>query len=233
MKNRTKNNIIFSIEVSIYAILFIVFFSLFFVDVSIDVVNIIYISFISISFGWMFASGFIFTKTDNAVHNKMQKSKFVPTNSSLSRNYKRRGLLGVIVIWLIYLLVIGIFKFLGLISWQLFLMGASAMFILNSIFTRKICLLSLLILHNKNNCCKSCGINDWDYLIFASALVFAPKISLIATILNICIIVFSCIVFIFWEYNYHKHPERFYPETNANLSCKNCLKQCKWKEKLN
>ena len=229
MKNKTKNTMIFSIEVSIYAILSIVFFSLFFVDINVNIVNIIYISFISISFGWMFASGFIFTKTDNAVHNKMQKGKFVPTNYSLSVNYKRRGLIGVIVIWLIYFLVIGIFKFLGLISWQLFLMGACAMFILNSIFTRKFCLLSVLFLHNKYNCCKYCGINAWDYLIFSSALIFAPKISIFTTILNICIIVFSCIIFILWEHNYRKHPERFYPETNANLSCKNCLKHCKWK----
>ena len=185
------------------------------------------------SFGWMFASGFIFTKIDNAVHNKMKKSKFVPTNTSLEKTFKRRGLFGVVIVWLIYLWVIGIFKFLGLVSWQLFLMGASAMFILNSIFTRKICLLSVFVLHNKNNCCKSCGINAWDYLIFSSALVFAPKISLIATILNICIIVFSCIIFILWEYNYHKYPERFYPETNANLSCKNCLKQCKFRMNTN
>ena len=116
---------------------------------------------------------------------------------------------------------------MGLLSWYIFLMGACFMFALNSVFIRKICLLSILVMGNRNNCCKSCGINSWDYAIFASALVFAPNISPVATVINWSIIGVSVALLLIWEINYHKHPYRFYPETNKNLSCAICLKRCK------
>ena len=195
------------------------------------IANIIYILFILVSFGYLFMIEFVFRKFDNAVHYKMLKKYYVPNQGIHTRTYKRKGVIAVLFLWLVYLLFLGAIKRLGFLSWQVFLIGACIMFMLNSIFIRKICLLSVFFLHNKSHCCKNCGINSWDYAIFASSLVFAPKLSIVATILNWIIIVISFAILIVWEYNYHKHPYRFYPETNATLGCKNCLKQCKYMQK--
>lgn len=231
MKNKKKNNILFAVEAAFFGFFCVLFLALnFFGNIPIKTANIIYIAFIAVSFGWLIAYEFVFEKYDNAVHFKFQKSKYVPTaGAQTKKDHKRKGILGVILLWIAYLAFIGALKYLGILNWQLFLAGASFMFLLNSVFTRKACLLSIIFLHNKNNCCKNCTINCWDYAIFASALIFAPYLSIAATILNAAILIYSAVMMIIWEYNYHKYPYRFVQETNKALSCKNCLKQCKHK----
>jgi len=195
--------------------------------------NIIYISFIGGSFAWLFLSGFVFKKLDIASHSKMFAKNYTPSNVTIDKSkFKRKGIKFIILIWLMYLVALSICSILNIITWQLFLMGACVMFILNSIFTRKFCLLSLLVLHNKNNCCRNCGINGWDYAIFASSLIFAPRLSIVSDILNIIILLIALAIFIIWEYTYHKYPERFYQNTNLNLSCINCNKDCLFKKKI-
>lgn len=228
---KLKNNIYFLIEILIYSILLISFLLLNFFNISQNFANLIYISFIILSFGWLFINGLILKTTDIAVHNKMFQKFYKATNKTLLFSAKRKGLWIIVILWIFYLSTIALLKYFNFLTWQIFLAGACIIFMLNSFFTRKVCLLSLLFLHNKNNCCKNCGINSWDYLIFSSALFFAPKLSLFATVLNIVIIIFSLIIFISWEIVYHNHPERFYQETNANLTCKNCSKQCIIKNK--
>jgi hypothetical protein len=187
--------------------------------------------FVLVSFGYLFALEFVFKKYDNAVHFKMFKKYYIPTGNARKEKYTRKGIASIILLWIAYLLFVALLKQLGFLSWYIFLAGACFMFILNSFFVRKTCLLSVLFLHNKNNCCKNCGINSWDYAIFASALIFAPELSLVATIINWIIIGISIVILVIWEINYHKHPYRFYPETNKTLGCDNCLKQCKHKGK--
>lgn len=231
MDKKRKNNILFAIETTFFGFFTVLFSVLNFFDfIPIETANIIYIVFMIISFGWLIAYEFVFEKYDNAVHFKYQKSKYIPTaGAQTKKDHKRKGIVGVILLWIAYLAFIGIVKYFGFLSWQLFLAGASFMFLLNSVFTRKICLLSVLFLHNKNNCCKNCTINCWDYAIFASALIFAPYLSVYATVLNVAILIYSAIMMVIWEYNYHKYPYRFVQDTNQALSCKNCLKQCKRK----
>lgn len=233
MNKRTLNNVLFFIEVSVYIICIIVFTILSMYDIcSKEIASIIYSVFMIISFGYLLLLEFVFKKYDNAVHYKMFEKYYIPNNGIRRKSYKRKGLIGVIILWIFYLIFIAIIRKLGYLSWQLYLIGASIIFIFNSIFTRKTCLLSVLFMHNEANCCKNCGINCWDYLIFASALVFAPRFNLFTRILNIVIIVISLAMMILWEYNYHKYPYRFYPETNKALECRNCLKQCKYKKAL-
>lgn len=232
MTNKKLNSLFFAIESAFFGGGCITFLILnFFFDVPEKWGNILYITFITISFGWLFTYEFILKKFDNAVHFKMFEKYYVPTKRAETKtDYKRKGLVGVIILWIVYLIMIFMVKKLGFLSWELFLAGAGFMFLLNSIFTRKKCLLSVMFLHNKNHCCKNCGINSWDYLIFASALIFAPELSVVASIINYLIIALSTIMLITWEYTYKKHPERFYQETNKALSCKNCLKQCHSKD---
>ena len=227
MRRYKLNNIIFVTEIAVFTICAIIFAVLgIWGNISNYTANILYIIFIAFSFGYLFALEFLFPKYDNAVHFKAFAKYYVPTGKGRADGYKRTGLASVVLLWIAYLLFVALFKILGVLTWYWFLVGACFMFVLNSNFVRKICLLSVLFLHNKNNCCKNCGINSWDYAIFASALVFAPKLSVVATILNLVIVFVSILMLVVWEINYYKHPYRFYPETNKTLNCKNCLKQC-------
>lgn len=232
MKENSINSLLFAIETGVFGLGFIAFLVLnFLFDLSADTANIIYIIFMLFSFGWLFSYEFVFKKYDNAVHYKMYAKYYKPVpNSVPKKNYRRKGIAGIIILWIAYLGFIFLIKFFGILTWELFLAGACIMFMLNSFFARKKCLLSVIFLRNKNNCCKNCGINCWDYLIFASALIFAPYMSVTATVINYVIIGISVVMFIIWEYNYKKYPFRFYPETNMTLSCKYCLKKCKYKK---
>lgn len=233
MEKRKINHIFFTAEVAVYGVLAAVFTVLAVWDiVPREVANYIYIAFMVLSFGYLFALEFLFKKYDNAVHFKMSKRYYVPTRRTPRSVYKRKGLVPVIILWIAYLVAIGLMKWLGILSWQLFLIGACLMFALNSFFARKLCLLSVLFLHNKNNCCKNCGINSWDYAIFASALLFAPELSIAATVVNWVIIAASAVMLVVWEIHYRKYPYRFYSETNQALSCAYCLKQCKIRSKV-
>lgn len=230
MKNRTKNLLFFTIEISIYSILLITFIILNFYNIELKIANIIYINFISLSFCYLFSYFFIFKKHDDVAHFKMFEKYYIEMPKVNKKEKYKRNITGVIIAWICYLLMIMSIKYLGYLTWQLFLVLISILFILNTYFSRKTCLLSILFMHNKNNCCKNCTINCWDYPIIASALIFAPHLSTAATILNIIIIIISFSILFVWEYNYHKYPYRFYQKTNKALNCKNCLKQCTYKK---
>lgn len=232
MKNKKINNILLAVEVTFYAILMVMFAVMSFFDIDKKIANALYIAFITVSFGWLFACEFFFKRLDNAVHFKMFKKYYIPVSDEAEKKkFKRKGIKGVIFAWVVYLSTVALLKFLNVLTWQVFLCCGSLMFLLNSIFARKCCLLSKMFLHNKNDCCKNCSINSWDYSIFASALFFAPKLSAFATALNFVVISVAFVILVMWEYNYHKYPYRFYMETNKSLSCKYCLKQCNSKVK--
>lgn len=230
MRSKTKNinNISFIIEVTVFGSCALLFFIMnFFGNIRQETANTVYIIFISTAFGWLFSFETILKKFDVAVHTKNSKDFYKPVSKVSKRtDYKRKGLKGVVFLWIFYLAFVGFLRYIRILTWQLFLCGMSVLFLLNTFFMRKKCLLSVLFLKNKNHCCKYCGINSWDYAIFSSALIFAPQMSKTATVINIIIIFLSFLNMFIWELTYRKHPYRFYPETNANLSCKNCSKKC-------
>lgn len=233
MSKKTKNNIIFAVEQTVFGILFIVFTVLNFFEISEKIGNYVYIAVIVLAFGWLFIYEHLFPEFDNAVHFKNKEKYYIKTSYPVEKLItKRKGLKGVLILWAVYLVCLAILRFTGIFDWKRYLMGACFMFMLNSYFVRKKCYLSKAFLHNKNDCCKNCTINNWDYAIFASSLLFAPHLSVEAYAVNIIIMLIAFVKFIQWEYDYHKHPYRFFPETNAALRCSNCLKQCKFKEQV-
>ncbi len=224
------NKRLLAVESGGYAALSIAFLVMYFLQVGDTISSWLYTGMLLATFGYFYLIETWIKKWDSAVHYKAREDFYKPTGTKQPYSVKRKGIVGAIVLWLLYLAFIAVLRYLGILNWQLFCAGACFMFFLNTIFTRKLCFLSLLFLHNKNNCCKHCGINGWDGAIFASALIFAPHISIITTMLNWLIIAVSFAKLIEWEYLYHKYPFRFYPETNQNLSCKNCIKRCQYSE---
>lgn len=229
------NNKLFMIEISFFTFMAVIFIvSEICGSVSANTANIIYICFIAVSFGYLFTLRWRLKKYNVVFHHKMYEKYYIKGKyEKRPGGYKRHGLWKIILLWGMYLGFIAFIKLIGILSWQIFLLGACIMFMLNSAFTRKLCLLSVLFLHNKNHCCKSCGICAWDSAIFASALFFAPRFSVVANILNYIIIIISIVEMIVWEYNYHRFPYRFYPETNDALSCEKCTNKCKYYKRGN
>ncbi len=68
----------------------------------------------------------------------------------------------------------------------------------------------------KNSCCNRCRITNWDRLMKFYILLFIPSIY------TITLVLLGIIIFITWEYNHYKHPERFYSLSNKSLSCNIC-----------
>lgn len=74
----------------------------------------------------------------------------------------------------------------------------------------------------KNKCCNTCRIYNWDFAMLSTPLICSPNFYTYSLLIP------SLILLFIWEYTYHKHPERFYEETNQNLKCKNCKeKRCR------
>jgi hypothetical protein len=73
----------------------------------------------------------------------------------------------------------------------------------------------------KNTCCTSCRITNWDRWMKVSILLFVPNF------FTISINIIAIGIFIYWEYNHFKYPERFYRLSNQSLSCSKCnIKKC-------
>ena len=71
MERHKLNNILFTFEISFFVVCAVVFALLgIYGNVSNSVSNIIYIFFITLSFGYLFALEFAFPRYDNAVHFK-------------------------------------------------------------------------------------------------------------------------------------------------------------------
>ena len=77
----------------------------------------------------------------------------------------------------------------------------------------------------KNRCCNVCRIYNWDHIMYLTPFILMPNFwtySLVALGL------FSLIQ---WEYQYRKHPERFFGISNMNLNCANCKNECRFNRK--
>ncbi len=79
----------------------------------------------------------------------------------------------------------------------------------------------------KNRCCTTCRIYNWDY-----AMMFTP-LFFIKSFWAWSLLGLSLILAARWEITFFRHPERFSPNTNEYLKCKNCTeKLCTHKTQL-
>lgn len=87
------------------------------------------------------------------------------------------------------------------------------------------CPFQTLWMHNR--CCTTCRIFDWDYLMLCTPLLA------VGGPLAISACVLAAGLFVRWEVVYHRHPERFFEESNQALRCSACQEQlCRYKRRL-
>lgn len=89
-----------------------------------------------------------------------------------------------------------------------------------------ICPFRLIFLRHR--CCNVCRIYNWDSLMLVFPLMLVP--SWYSWTLGVIAIIYTVV----WEVSYHRHPERFYGSSNANLNCNNCKHgMCQYRYKKN
>ena len=83
----------------------------------------------------------------------------------------------------------------------------------------------------KNRCCSTCRIYNWDFIMMFTPmmfLIFSPFMPFAISLVMIAIV-----LFVVWEINVVRHPERFSDKTNKSIQCRYCNeKLCHHKKQL-
>lgn len=135
---------------------------------------------------------------------------------------QKRNVGGVVAIWIALWLAILATRLTGLLTWDLFMVGACVLSMLNVWFVWKHCWLSTYIM-KKSNCCADCSICGWDAFMFGSAFILCPWPNEPIRWINIGIFIVSFGLFMLWEMTYIEHPERFSKATNLGIRCFACM----------
>ncbi len=127
------------------------------------------------------------------------------------------GVKGALVIAVIWIFVNGLLA--GLV-WARVLPEV-VMILLSSFYSvcDMICVLfwcPLQLYFMKNRCCAVCRIYNWDYIMMVTPLIA------VKSVYSVILVTASLILFLHWEINYKRHPERYAKNTNGCLDCGNC-----------
>lgn len=169
---------------------------------------------------------------DGAFHFKCNKKYF--SSTEVYSNYelpkiKREGAVKVAVIYFIFLISLLVMHREHFITWHLFMLGAVAILLLNNIFIYVGCPFQKLFMSTVN-CCAGCYINDWDYFIFSTGMMFAPVKRTFSRVFIIIVFIISLYLLVAWEIKIRKYPERFIPKYNKSITCANCRKKCTFRK---
>lgn len=75
----------------------------------------------------------------------------------------------------------------------------------------------------RNKCCNSCRIYNWGHFMMFCPLVY------VVNFWSYSLLIVSIIIFLYWEFSYNLHPERFSEISNSKLRCSNCVSKCRYK----
>lgn len=186
---------------------------------NIEIVKQISHRIIGVYFTYQMIFRLIPNKNHSMGNQKIFKRNYTPEDikEGIIRYNKKNGnrvAFAVAIVWLLLNLNIFILYFCGVIDKDLLMVIAMAFSVCDLICVLFICPFQLLFMRNK--CCNTCRIYNWDF-----AMMFTP-LWVVPGLLNYYLVCLSLIVFFHWEINHHRHPERFYENTNSCLSCKNC-----------
>ena len=156
---------------------------------------------------------------------KQFKRNYIETGENVPTSRTPLRTLAVAGAWLLLNGIIGALYFLGVIDAGILILISLAYSVCDMICILYFCPFQTWFL--KNKCCGSCRIYNWDYAMMFTPLVFIPSVYTYS-LLGIAVL-----LLIFWELLIILHPERFFEQTNACLSCANCKeKLCHHKRQL-
>ncbi len=150
---------------------------------------------------------------------------FISTEKIKPIRQSRKIVFLVAALWLLLNAIFGILYYLKCIDAGILIIICLVFSVCDMICILFYCPFQTIFL--KNKCCGTCRIYNWDY-----AMMFTPLIY-VKSYYSWSLLGIALLLLFVWEHLHHKHPERFYETTNANLSCANCKeKLCHHKKQL-
>ena len=124
---------------------------------------------------------------------------------------KRAGF--VFLLWVLLTVALGLLHRGGYLAREIMVLISMCFFVCDLICVLIWCPFRLML---GNRCCTTCRIFNWDHLMMFAHLSFTGGFY--------CLSLFfmSLTVFLVWEINLFRHPERFWDRTNAALRCSEC-----------
>lgn len=120
----------------------------------------------------------------------------------------------IAIVWI--LMIIGLatlFKF-QIIDYKIVMLISIGFYLSDVICVYFWCPFRVFFMHNR--CCTTCRIFNWDHLMMFSPFIFIPGV------FTWTLALMAIVIFVLWEVTFFVHPERFWDETNAKLTCRNC-----------
>ncbi len=154
------------------------------------------------------------SKIESMGSQKQFKANFLAAkeNVHVKIEHQKRVIL-IAVMWLVLNGVIAHFYFKHIIDEGIMIIISLFYSVCDMICVLFFCPFQLIM---ANKCCTTCRIHNWDYVMMFTPMVFVNNVFAIS------LFVLGAVIFIKWEYDVYKHPERFCEETNKNLTCANC-----------
>ena len=145
---------------------------------------------------------------------KQFPKNYQPAAAPAAARNDRRSLPAIAIAWIMLNGIIGVLYFTRLIDRSILLLICLAYSVCDMICILFFCPFQTWFM--KNKCCVTCRIYNWDYAMMFTPLLFIPSL------FNWSLLALAIALLIKWEWIYHRHPERFYEESNDALRCANC-----------
>lgn len=143
-----------------------------------------------------------------------------PVPRQAIRNANRLALT-VGLLWTLLTATIGVLYGIGLFSTAHLFIITTLFYVFDLVCVLIWCPFQVLFL--KNRCCTTCRIFNWDHLMMFSPLLFVPGFYT-WTLAGMAVL-----VLLVWEIQFARHPERFFPQSNAALRCDHCTDRLRGK----
>ena len=157
------------------------------------------------------------SKSESLGCQKEFARRFRPTGllpSSQEIHHANRGAAVVLAVWIASNAVVFGLHFQGWLSQRAMVCLAGFYGVCDIVCILFFCPFQAWMMHNR--CCTTCRIFNWDHLMMFSPLLFVPGFYT-WTLAGMAIL-----VFLGWEIQFARHPERFFPQSNAALRCDHC-----------
>lgn len=124
------------------------------------------------------------------------------------------GALWVMLVWGGLFAALALLYFTGILGPSEVVLVSLAYFVGDSFCMLFWCPMQTVLM--KNRCCVNCRIYGWAQFLVCGPLLLLPGV------LTYSLVGFSAVIFIRWEVQYHRHPERFWEGSNNTLTCVGC-----------